>query len=81
MNTENNKLKLKIEKYHETLVEERKIKDQLVEKLNIIKELVNMPLSRNKSTKAGKIDFLAGNNSLQNNFTPMEIINKIKRIL
>ena len=83
MNDEDKKMKFKIDKYHEALIEEREIKKQLVEKLNTIKLLVNTPLSRNKASKAGKINFLAGNGSLQlnNNLRPIDIIKEIQKLL
>ena len=63
--------------YHEEI----NIIDLLVEQLNIIKELVNIPWSTNNSSQDCNIDFLAGNNSLQNNCTFMVFINNINRIL
>jgi len=83
MEEENIKLKIKLDQYRSTIVDERDIKNELVEKLNIIKQLVNTPLSRNRSSKAGKINFLAGSGSLQfnSNLTPIDIINEIKKIV
>tara|TARA_B100001175_G_C19505632_1_gene640704 strand:- start:2525 stop:2785 length:261 start_codon:yes stop_codon:yes gene_type:complete len=83
MEEENRKLKIKLDQYRATILDERDIKNELVEKLNIIKQLVNTPLSRNRSSKAGKINFLAGSGSLQlnNNLTPIDIINEIKKIV
>ena len=56
MEEENRKLKIKLDQYRATILDERDIKNELVEKLNIIKQLVNTPLSRNRSSKAGKIN-------------------------
>lgn len=83
MEEENRKLKIKLDQYRATILDERDIKNELVEKLNIIKQLVNTPLSRNRSSKAGKINFLAGSGSLQlnNNLTPIDIINEIKKVV
>lgn len=83
MEAENIKLKIKLDQYRATILDEREIKNELVEKLNIIKDLVNTPLSRNRSSKAGKINFLAGSGSLQlnNNLTPIDIINEIKKVV
>lgn len=82
MEEENRKLKIKLDQYRTTILNEREIKKELVEKLNIIKDLVNTPLSRNRSAKSAKVNFLAGSGSIQlnSNLTPIDIINEIKDI-
>lgn len=82
MEAENIKLKKKLEQHRATIIDERKIKDELVEKLNLIKDLVNTPLSMNKSSKAAKINFLGSSPvKPKNNSTPTKIINQIKKII
>ena len=82
MEAENIKLKKKLEQHRATIIDERKIKDELVNKLNLIKDLVNTPLSMNRSSRAAKIKFLGSSPvKPKTNSTPTNIINQIKKIL
>ena len=81
--TKEEELQKQIDKYHKTIIKEREIKTKLVKKLEKIKYLVNLPLSRNISIKSGKIDFLAGNNSSQSiiKSNASEILSQIRELL
>ena len=76
-------LEANLQLYDETLMKERKIKEQLLDKLEYIKDLVNTP-TKKKQVKSVRTDFLAGNGSLQSrggNKSPAEIVQIIRDIL
>ena len=77
-------LESNLQLYNETLIKERKIKEQLINKLEYIKELVNTPIKK-KQVKSARTDFLAGNGSLvgpsRGNKSPAEILQIIREIL
>ena len=69
-------LQSKIKQYHETLVKEREIKDQLVTKLDAIREVVSRYQGRSAprtGSKPGGIPFgLSGLNTLAAAFMPID---------
>ena len=71
-----------IQLYNNTLIKERKIKEQLINKLEDIKKLVNRPIKKIPLHSA-RINFLAGTGSLETsgNKTEEEIIKLIREIL
>jgi hypothetical protein len=76
-------LEANLQLYDETLMKERKIKEQLLDKLEYIKELVNTP-TKKKQVKSARTDFLAGNGSLLSrggNKSSAEIVQIIRDIL
>jgi hypothetical protein len=76
-------LEANLQLYDETLMKERKIKEQLLDKLEYIKELVNTP-TKKKQVKSARTDFLAGNGSLVRgggNKSSAEIVQIIRDIL
>ena len=88
MSTED--LQEKINRYHETLVKERKLKDQLVKKLQAITEIVARHKSPRMASKAGGIPFGLGGVvaaafmpvSAQNDTTHSDkLLEEIKKVL
>ena len=76
-------LEANLQLYDETLMKERKIKEQLLDKLEYIKDLVNTP-TKKIQVKSARIDFLSGNGSLQSrggNKSSAEIVQIIRDIL
>lgn len=82
-------LQEKINRYHETLVKERKLKDQLVKKLQAITEIVARHKSPRMASKAGGIPFGLGGVaaafmpvSAQNDTTHSDkLLEEIKKVL
>lgn len=70
-----------IKKYENIITEERKIIDELSNKLEAIKAIVNEPKTKRFNIKSARVDFLGSGGSISSTYNPHDIIQQVKDII